>query len=258
MLLCLATLTLAQMTDFATLPRSNPFTTADDRAAGEKTYMGQCAGCHGPRGEGGRGPDLTRPVFLHAESDYAFFKVMRNGIDGTEMPRIVSVTDKEVWQVIAYVRSLNGLTRETARGDANAGKATYYGKGGCANCHLNRAGDLAKGRALGPDLSDIGLRRSPSHLRESLVDPGKRLPDNFALISFTDAEGKSQRMIRLNEDTFSVRAQDLGGKVHSLLKANLKNYRREEATPMPSYKNLNENELDNLVAYLASLKGAAQ
>lgn len=256
-MLWLATLALAQITDFATLPKTNPFTSSADAAAGHKVYQGQCAGCHGPRGEGGRGPDLARPVFVHAPSDFALFKLLRTGIDGTEMPRIVSVTDKEVWQVIAFLRTLGGVTRETASGDAARGRVIYYGKGACANCHLNRLGDPAKGRALGPDLTDIGLRRSLAHLRESLVEPAKRLPDNFALVSFIDAGGQRQRMIRLNEDTFSVRAQDLGGRVHAFWKAELKEYRREEATPMPSYRGrLAETEIEDLVSYLSTLRGA--
>jgi mono/diheme cytochrome c family protein len=34
------------------IPKENPFATAADLQAGEKVFLGQCAGCHGPKGEG--------------------------------------------------------------------------------------------------------------------------------------------------------------------------------------------------------------
>ena len=47
------------------------------------------------------------------------------------------------------------------------GKAIFEGKGGCLKCHSldNRGG------SLGPDLSDIGLKRTPQALRLSITDP---------------------------------------------------------------------------------------
>ena len=54
-----------------------------------------------------------------------------------------------------------------ASNDAAAGKAIFQGKGGCVNCHSveNRGG------SLGPDLSDIGIKRTPESLRLAIVDP---------------------------------------------------------------------------------------
>ena len=48
-----------------------------------------------------------------------------------------------------------------------AGKEIFEGKGGCLRCHsvANRGG------SLGPDLSEIGIRRTPDSLRLSITNP---------------------------------------------------------------------------------------
>jgi len=62
--------------------------------------------------------------------------------------------------------------------------------------------------------------------------------------------------IRLNEDDLSVQVRDLSGTPRSFLKENIKELRRDKTTVMPSYGTLSKKELDDLVAYLNSLKGA--
>jgi hypothetical protein len=60
-------------------------------------------------------------------------------------------------------------------GDASAGKSLFEGKGRCLKCHaVNDAGG-----SLGPDLSWIGILRTPESLKRSLVDPSR--PDFPAL-----------------------------------------------------------------------------
>ena len=65
------------------------------------------------------------------------------------------------------------------------------------------------------------------------------------------------RGIRLNEDVFWIHIRDAGGTVHVLQKSDLSKLDRElEATLMPSYgTRFSAAELDDLVAYLASLRG---
>src|SRR5436305_10155956 len=93
--------------------QANPLAN-DPQAAklGEYQFRINCALCHGlgARG-GGRGPDLTRPVKKHTHSDSDMFQVISNGISGTAMPangtngQGVGMTDKEIWQIITYIRS---------------------------------------------------------------------------------------------------------------------------------------------------------
>lgn len=253
-MLWIALTTLAQITVFDQLPRENPHTSAADVAAGQKTFAGQCGGCHGPKGEGGRGPSLQQPVLANAPTDYALFGILRRGIPGTEMPAITQVSDREVWQVIAYTRSVGKLPRETPRGDAASGRAIYFGKGGCFACHVNRD-DPSRGRPLGPDLSDIGVSRSVAHLREAILKPDAYIPADYVQVAYTTAAGETAKALRLNEDTFSVRLLDAKGEVRSFWKNELRAYRLEPASSlMPSYSSrLSAAEVEDLTAYLSKL-----
>ncbi len=63
--------------------------------------------------------------------------------------------------------------------------------------------------------------------------------------------------MRLNEDVFWIHVRDASGIVHVLQKSGLLQLQRElQATLMPSYATrFSAAELDDLVAYLASLRG---
>jgi cytochrome c1 len=63
--------------------------------------------------------------------------------------------------------------------------------------------------------------------------------------------------VRLNEDTFTIQVLDLSGGLHSFFKADLKDLQRDTGkSPMPSFREtLSASEVDDLVAYLYSLRG---
>jgi mono/diheme cytochrome c family protein len=64
---------------------------------------------------------------------------------------------------------------------------------------------------------------------------------------------------RLNEDTFSLQVLDSTGKLRSVLKADLQEQTLERRSAMPSFKDkLTAPQVDDLVAYLATLQGAAK
>jgi mono/diheme cytochrome c family protein len=61
---------------------------------------------------------------------------------------------------------------------------------------------------------------------------------------------------RLNEDTYSIQLMDDKERLHSVLKADLKEFTISKTSPMPSYKNtLSSNEIADVIGYLLSLKG---
>src|ERR1035441_10145918 len=132
-----------------------------DLLRGEKLFQTQCALCHGPKGEGGRGPMLTRAKLSHAPDDAALITILTDGIRGTEMPGVGAMSDREVRLTAAYVRSLGKVALKPVPGDATRGSAIYAGKGNCAGCHSIH-GD---GGVAGPDLSAVG-DRSEEHTSE--------------------------------------------------------------------------------------------
>ena len=227
----------------------------DDVARGKKLYEGFCSLCHGQTGTGGKGPSLAQPTLARAPDDPRLIQVIQQGIQGTEMPGFWQLTEHEAGQVAAYVRSLGRTAVEVLPGDPGRGRALYEGKGGCTGCHIIRG----SGSSLGPELSEIGARRSSPYLRESLVKPGAAVPENFKVVTVVTTGGRTVRGMRVNEDTFSIQLRDAGGRFHSFRKSELSKIDRENnASLMPSYESkFTPAELDDLIAYLASLRGAS-
>ena len=238
----------------------NPHTSREDVAAGARSYRSHCAECHGLKGEGGRGPDLTRGEYRHGSSDAALFKTIDDGIPGTLMPGIY-YEDVQLWQLVAFVRSLaapalpQGPPQPT-KGTSAAGERLFLGKAGCAGCHMIQG----RGGRTGPDLSFIGSSRNPQHLRTSLLKPSEEFPIQWWTAQAEDKQGNRYSGVRLNEDTYTIQLLDAQRDLITLQKADLRSLRVEDkVSPMPSYEGkLTERELDDLVAYLYSLRRKAR
>jgi len=233
----------------------NPLTSPADVAAGAKTFRSHCASCHGLNGEGGRGPNLTSGVFFHGSSDLDLLNNISDGIPSTEMPGLFYSPDR-VWQVVAFIRSLNAGKEAKPAADVARGAELFKSKG-CYQCHRVNG----EGGRLGPDLSDIGRTRSVGHLRAALVDPNADVRQRYWVVSFKDASGKSQEGFLMNEDSYTVQFIDMNERLHSVSKSGLKDYKVEKTSRMPPLKDsLSASELEQLVAYLSSLrpKGGAQ
>src|SRR4051794_40250014 len=71
-----------------------------------------------------------------------------------------------------------------AAGDATRGKALVQSSG-CFDCH--RIGD--QGSRMGPDLSDIGARRTPERLRQALLDPDEEVLAENRFVRFVTKDG---------------------------------------------------------------------
>jgi mono/diheme cytochrome c family protein len=65
------------------IPKKNPHMSPADVQTGGRLFLAQCAGCHGPKGEGGKGAVLAQPKLRHAADDESLFRVIRDGIKGT-------------------------------------------------------------------------------------------------------------------------------------------------------------------------------
>ncbi len=225
----------------------------EDLAAGGHFYSTECAYCHGPRGEGGRGTALARPRLPHAPDDEALAAVIESGIPDTEMPGHW-FSPREIAQLVAYVRTLGRVEPQKIDGDPVRGEKLYSGKGGCARCHTVKG----RGGALGPDLTDIGERRSAIYLRESLLDPEAAVPEGFLQVQLVTNDGHQITGVRVNEDTFSIQIRDLSDNFRSYFRNELKEVVKQFGkSPMPSYrKAFTPDELNDLVAYLDSLRSS--
>ena len=230
---------------------ANPHAAPADLAEVATTFRHHCAGCHGPNGRGGQAPDLSAVELHHGDSSEALFATVRFGIAGTEMSG-TRFPDKRVWQIVAYLQSLRRhASQPKVRGDRMRGKALFEGKGGCTSCHWVNG----KGGRLGPELSRIGAGRSLDGLRSALVDPDEDVAPAYWQWKIVGEDGKEIRGIRLHEDNFSIRLLDSSENLVSVDKQGLRQIQRQRVSAMPNYGEvLNAKELDDLIAYLHSLR----
>lgn len=225
-----------------------------DFARAKRVFDNSCAGCHGPEGSGGKGPRLAVPKLRHARTDDELGQIITWGIPGTEMPPSWYLGADGVTLAAAYVRMLGAnATPPKVAGDVAKGKELFRAKGGCTNCHTVGS----EGRAYGPDLSDIGARRGAASLRQSLVEPAAEISEGFVPVHATTRQGEKVNGIRVNEDTFTIQILEPSGRFRSFRKSALSALdERPTESPMPSFKTtFSENELQDLVAYLSSLRG---
>ena len=229
--------------------------------AGAGLYVQACQVCHGADARGDRGPSLNGRL-ARGEKDGEVFLNIRNGVRGTQMPAFAQLSSDQVWQLVAYIRSLSAPeARESGvAGDAVAGAQVFFGKAGCAGCHaVNGRGGVA-----GPDLSNAA-RLSAEALDRKIRNPAepasaapmrRRGPQRPQVIVARTRDGRQIRGVRRNEDTFSVQLVDASGQLHLLEKSKLAEFRAESGSLMPGYAaRLSAAEIQNLVAYLKTRNG---
>jgi len=235
--------------------QTNPHTSADDVEAGKRVFRVHCASCHGADGRGGRGSDLASGELYHGATDADLYRNIEEGIPGTEMPASWLVP-KRLWQVVAFVRSLSGTEAPSSTtstgGDASRGQELFRGKGGCLECHrVGREGGFA-----GPDLTTVGSRRSPEHLKASLLAPEEEIRRDYRIATVSPSDGSigTTGYVR-NEDRHYLLLLDLEGKLRTFEKSGLQQVEKDRRSMMQSYEGVfDDAELEDLVAYLASLR----
>jgi putative heme-binding domain-containing protein len=234
---------------------------------GASLFRSNCSPCHGLNAQGGgRGPSLASGRWIRGSSDETIFRTITRGVAGTDMPGH-DFPDSEVWAIIAYLRSLAPGDSEAPKGDAAKGRTIFWETLHCSRCHMVDG----RGGILGPELSRVGAGRSDAYLAESIRQPDADLthfpPDPNSSFGPTPAydtvivvtsAGEDIRGVALNEDTFSIQLLDLKQQLHLLQKADLKQISHQRKSLMPGYSEevLSKADLDHLLAYLGSLRGA--
>jgi putative heme-binding domain-containing protein len=226
-----------------------------DVATGSRVYNAMCVGCHGPTGSGVGSVDLRRGPLPHGVTDAALSAIITSGVPQSGMPAF-RLDPNELRGLVAFIRvgfDANATATPPVTGDAVRGRVIFEGRGNCLSCH--RVND--KGQYSGPDLTDIGQTRTPVAIQRSLVDPtGSMRPINRPAHAVM-RDGSVITGRRLNEDTYTVQLVTDQGRLVSLVKAELREWSVSTSSPMPSHKDsLRPEELADLVAYLASLKGS--
>jgi cytochrome c oxidase cbb3-type subunit 3 len=168
------------------------------------------------------------------------------------MPEASYLSPDELESLAAYIHSLGVRPPGPMSGNPAHG-AQLYAARGCRSCHIISG----EGSGYGPELTQIGVRRGGAYLREALVKPEAAVPPGFLEVEAVTKSGDKLHGIRCNEVSFTIQIKDVAGNFQSLRKADLSELRKlRGSSPMPSYaRTLTPAELEDLVAYLASLRG---
>jgi putative heme-binding domain-containing protein len=139
---------------------------------------------------------------------------------------------------------------EVPSGDGSRGRALVESNS-CFDCH--RIGD--RGSRLGPNLSDIGGRRTPDRLRQALVAPDDEVAPENRFVRVVTSEGTTITGRLLNQDAFSVQLITPKEELKTYMRAALREYAIVDKGLMPSIEGkLTGQQIADIVAYLASLQ----
>lgn len=219
---------------------------------GGAMFRNRCAGCHGPDAHGYLGPDLTG-FWAAGGTDARMFDIVRHGVPGTEMiaadPQ--RVLDKDIWQVMAYLRTLSSVPAAPQTGDAVNGERIF--RANCTSCHMVSG----RGGQLGPDLSRIGSARPRAGLLSKVRGSTDFIRPGYEPVTLVTRDGDRIRGVRKNEDEFSIQIMDSRERLQGYVKADLAEVTIDKQSLMPVYgpDRLNDHDLDDLLRYLTSLRG---
>jgi putative heme-binding domain-containing protein len=239
-------------------------TTKPDLEDGRQQFLQNCSTCHGVNADGEVGPDLHGVVAKLGDS--AVHDIIRRGVPATAMPGSATMSERQIVDTVAYLQNLSTAPAPaTVAGDPAKGESLYKSSG-CPTCHMI----AGQGGDMGPELSRIGAMRGPAGLKRRLLDPGADLPKvgeggvfgsrwtQYLMFRAVEKNGRVIEGMRVGEDSFSIVLKDAGGKLHGLWKPDLRSLEKEPGKSfMPSFKDaLSEAQLDELIAYLMTLKGS--
>jgi cytochrome c oxidase cbb3-type subunit 3 len=223
-----------------------------DIVYGSSLYTARCSTCHGAQGDGVGGVNLRSGTFRNAVTDQELARFIRTGAQAAGMPPF-ALDNADMAGIIAYLRNMNTFDAATVKtGDVARGRAVFEGKGACMQCHrVGRAGSR-----VAPNLTDIGSLRSAGSLQRSLINPSSQMMPINRPVRVVTKDGAVINGRRLNEDTYTLQILDDRERLHSLVKADLREYTISTTSPMPSYQDrLSSEEIADVLAYLLSLKG---
>jgi putative heme-binding domain-containing protein len=237
--------------------------TPGDQSPGKLLFEERCSTCHGLDAGGAMGPNIQGiPFRLGAD---VVKGIIKNGMGGGGMPAFAGqLDDAQIQQIVGYLLTLTRKDASAITGDPAKGK-DVYDSSGCASCHTI----AGQGGDAGPELTTVGSLRGAGYLRTALLYPGSDLPQahvfletggllDYMFIHVVTKEGHAYDGTRVVEDSFRIVIKDSKGNFLSFRKADLTELKKEPGkSVMPSVKGkLTDEQVNDLVAYLASLKGA--
>lgn len=89
---------------------------ADAISAGQGIYIQNCVACHGQKGEGSVGPNLTDEFWIHGGGIKNVFKTVQNGVPAKGMISWKSqLSPKQIQQVSSFILTFQGTKPENGK-----------------------------------------------------------------------------------------------------------------------------------------------
>jgi putative heme-binding domain-containing protein len=233
---------------------------ADAIRAGTAAYRSRCASCHGADAKGATGGSDLTGLWTAGSTDQPLFQSIRRGVPNSLVPPHSFGPDADIWAILAYLRTLDtGSSGPT--GNAENGGRLFATN--CASCHHVNG----RGGRLGPDLSQVGSSRSRPLLAHKIrhasayimsVYTNGRVADGYHPVTLVTRDGQRVRGVKKNEDAFTIQIMDTQERIQGYPKASLREMINETTSVMPDFgpAKLSDRELDDLLAYLGTLRAA--
>ena len=152
-----------------------------------------------------------------------------------------------------------GATVQAARilripGNASAGRILFTKTAGvqCRNCH--RVGK--QGKAVGPDLDGIAKKNDRRALRDSILQPSKKVDPKFRAYLVETVQGRVHTGLLVSKSDKAVVLRDATGKDLRVAAEDIEMIVAQPKSLMPELlvKDMTAQQLANLLAFLESLK----
>jgi cytochrome c oxidase cbb3-type subunit III len=228
-------------------------------AHGKRIFSVNCSFCHGSDARGGEGgPNLLRsPIVLNDRDGDVISAVVLNGRVEKGMPKF-DLSMPDIADIAAYLHSMHRAPDAEAPvaseailvGNAAAGKAYFYGRGHCSQCH-----------SLEGDLASIGSRFDPKTLQDNIISgaattmlgaPLSTAPPQTVIVALPSGEVIRGNLI--SADDFSISLAEADGSRRTLLRnGNIPQV--EVHNPLQAHldmlRNWEDRDIHNLTAFLA-------
>jgi cytochrome c oxidase cbb3-type subunit III len=235
----------------AQTPASAPKRSGGVSAQGKQIFSSSCAQCHGLDAKGSeRAPNIADRENIQRLSDSQISHIIQNGVPGTGMPAFHSFDSAQVRAVVSYLRVLQGKNQAVALpGNPAQGKAIFFGKAGCSECHM--AG--GEGGFIASDLSHYARSHTVEQMREAIVNPSAGKQVHLVTVTLRGGEKYIGRV--RNEDNFSVQLQTPDGAFHFLDRSNIEKMEADSQPLMPAdyATKLEKREVDDIISFLMTL-----
>ncbi|HUS39071.1 MAG TPA: HEAT repeat domain-containing protein, partial [Pirellulales bacterium] len=140
-------------------------------------------------------------------------------------------------------------------GNVQRGQQVFASNGTCANCHVVNG----QGKAVGPDLSEIGKKLSRQALFESILFPSAGISHNYEAFALETRRGTIVTGVVTSRTPEEVRMVDAEGIERAFRRSDIESLDQMKTSLMPAdlQKTISADQLIDVVEYLATLKSQA-